>query len=364
MDKPWLKPIAQVLMLVLLCSLVYVDNLSAAPPGQPTDVAPAFADVSDDYWGKTAIDKWSRSGVIRGDGYHFYPDRQISRAEMAAVLGKVFGYSQTRENPFADVEQDDWYYDTVIKAYASGVMLGSIDADNKRLVRPNDPLTRAEAAVLFQRIFSVTGNAGLDSSFKDSALPAWAREAIFGMEAAGYMQGKGDGWFDPNGHLTRAEAVQMLNNIVSLYICQPGTYSTDSNQNVVVNTPNAVLQNMQINGNLYLAEGIGEGAVRLANIKVAGTTYVRGGAADKITIENCDFGKLVTVKAGLDADKLMQNQTGLGSGTAANQKGAGGSSSGGSTGGSSGGSPEVSTPPSVDPGPNNSPADSGDMFDY
>jgi hypothetical protein len=91
---------------------------------------------------------------------------------------------------------------------------------------------------------------------------------------------------------------------------------------------------------------------------------VRGGGADKITIENCDFGKLVTVKADLDADKLMQNQTGLGSGTAANQKGAGGSSSGGSTGGSSGGSPEVSTPPSVDPGPNNSPADSGDMFDY
>ncbi|MDD4238169.1 MAG: S-layer homology domain-containing protein [Desulfotomaculaceae bacterium] len=316
-----------VIMLFAMTGAVFAAEVAN---GQPA--AGAFSDVRDDFWGKPAIENWSSKGVIKGDGTNFYPHGQISRAEMMTILGRIFGYGETTDNPFSDVKKGDWYYDALIKAYARGVMEGSFDGIGNRIARPNDPLTRAEAAVLFARIFSVTGES--HSNFKDN-LPEWAKEAIFGMEAAGFVHGKGNGLFDPSGSLTRAEAVQMLDNIVKLYVDQPSSYSSDVNGNVVVNTPGAVLKAMKITGNLYLAEGIGEGEISLENVTVTGSTFIRG--ASKITMRNSDLGTRVIEKESVALDEPQPETTVPGNtgapGSAGGSGGSGGTGGSGDTGG-------------------------------
>ena len=47
------------------------------------------------------------------------------------------GYSETADNPFIDVKEGDWYYE-VLKAYAQGILLGSLDVTDS-VGRGRDP---------------------------------------------------------------------------------------------------------------------------------------------------------------------------------------------------------------------------------
>lgn len=348
-----------VLSIAVLFAMMSGTVFAADQANGPSPAA-AFADVPENFWGRQAIDTWSGYGVIRGDGVNFYPNGEITRAEMAAILGRIFGCSATAANPYIDIKPSDWYYDAMLKAYARGVMQGNFDGNGNRVARPNDPLTRAEAAALFSRIFSVPGNTGNGTNFKD-IMPDWAKEAIYGMEAAGYAGGF-NGLYHPANSLTRAETVQMLTNIVKLYISKPGSYSTDVDGNIIINTPGAVLTNMKITGNLYLSEGIGEGDVSLLNVTVTGSTFVRGGGAGKIKIENCELGILAIEKEGIDLDKPQPTPTPADN--TGNPGGSGGS--GGSGGPGAPGDPGTPGEPGTpgDPGDGGQEPDGGDTGVY
>lgn len=328
------KKIIYGLIALFLTVPVFFTMTGTTHAAEPAAQKPVvFADVRDDFWAKPAIDNWSSRGIVKGDGQNFNPHAKITRAEMMAILGKIFGFSGTIDNPFTDIKKQDWYYDALIKGYARGILQGDFDGTGKRVARPKDSLTRAEAAVLLSKVFSIAGNSGNHSGFKDTNLPEWAKEAIFGLETAGYVHGKGGGLFDPMGSLTRAEAVQMLDNIVKLYVCQPGNYSININGNVVINTPDIVLQNMKITGNLYLVEGIGDGAITLEKVTVTGSTFVRGGGAGKIAIKDSDLGTRVIEKKGIDLDETP-SESSHDSGPSASSGGSGKSNGSGGSGGS------------------------------
>lgn len=61
---------------------------------------------------------------------------------------------------------------------------------------------------------------------------------------------------------------------------------------VVINTPDVILQNLHIKGNLTIGEGVGEGDVTLNNITVDGETYIRGGGKNSIHINGGDYNKI------------------------------------------------------------------------
>ena len=53
---------------------------------------------------------------------------------------------------------------------------------------------------------------------------------------------------------------------------------------------------MTIAGDLYLAEGIGEGVITLDRVTVQGNTIVKGGGIHSIIIKDCQFSKLIITK--------------------------------------------------------------------
>lgn len=61
---------------------------------------------------------------------------------------------------------------------------------------------------------------------------------------------------------------------------------------VVINTPDVILQNLHIKGNLTIGEGVGEGDVTLNNITVDGETYIRGGGKNSIHINGGEYNKI------------------------------------------------------------------------
>ena len=228
------KPISFVLVLCLLLSMApmaaYADVLptSSSQDGtQPIETQTvekgeiAFSDMSG-HWASAAVSKWASLGVIKGDVRGFRPDDPISRAEMAVILDNLMGYQTAASNTFQDLNGNEWYASAILKANAAGVL----DGDGRGHANPTQNITREQAAVMLGRAFGVDAGNGSKTSFKDAgAISDWAKNLVFGMEEDKYIGGMGDGSFSPNSNITRAQVVTMLDNAVAGYYTSPGYYS-------------------------------------------------------------------------------------------------------------------------------------------
>ncbi len=259
-----------------------------------TLAAGAKNDISN-HWAKEEIEYLLGENIVSGyaDGT-FRPDQRITRAEFIKIINSVFGYSEIEQVQFADVKKGDWFYDEIGKAVAAGYIGGYTDGT----MRPNNPISRQEVSKIMGVVFGLDETKSKSAnSFVDSYLIGdWAKGYVSIMKDKGYISGYPDGTFRPTSPITRAEAVKIITNASGNIINAPGQYSEDADGNVLVNTPNVVLKDMDINGDLYLTEGIGDGDVVLDNVRVYGETHIRGGGEHSITIRNSSLGQVVVKK--------------------------------------------------------------------
>ncbi len=78
--------------------------------------------------------------------------------------------------------------------------------------------------------------------------------------------------------------VKILDNTIKGLYNVAGEKTEDVKGTVVINTPNVNLKDMTITGDLIIAEGVGEGDVKLDNVKIKGDTIIRGGGIEKVVI--------------------------------------------------------------------------------
>ena len=93
---------------------------------------------------------------------------------------------------------------------------------------------------------------------------------------AGYIHGT-DGKLQPGAPITRAEFAQVLFNLAGNVVDEGQTLSSDVSGNLIVRGSDVKLKNMQIAGDLILAEGAAD--VKLDNVSVGGRILVKGGSA-------------------------------------------------------------------------------------
>lgn len=130
---------------------------------------------------------------------------------------------------------------------------------------------------------SNTNMAVLDQFDDKDSISKWAQSSVAALVSAGYINGS-NGQIQPKQNMTRAEFAQIMANLVDTYIQKSGTYTTNINGNLMVNTPDVILKDITITGNLIVGDGVGNGEVTLNNVVVKGTTIIRGGGIHSIKI--------------------------------------------------------------------------------
>ena len=74
-------------------------------------------------WYDDAMSVWAQRGVLKGDGSgSLNPTGYITRGELAVILDRIMDYQIAANNSFADVANEAWYTDAVLKACAAGVL--------------------------------------------------------------------------------------------------------------------------------------------------------------------------------------------------------------------------------------------------
>lgn len=177
-------------------------------------VLPAQAELSDiaGHWAERDI----RDGVARGwvDGYPdgtFAPDRTVTRAEFAVMLGRALGWTNGSALAFADAATiPDWATEAIAGAVQAGVINGYPDGS----FRPDRGIGRVEAAVMIAKAAGLTPAGGGRTAFADDGeIPEWAKPLIEAGRADNLLRGSGGNKFVPSALTTRAEAVVLLKRL-------------------------------------------------------------------------------------------------------------------------------------------------------
>lgn len=246
--------------------------------------------VSDitNHWAEEVITEWIELELLSGfpDGT-VRPNDTITRAQFVTMLQNVFILRATAPAEFSDVKPTSWYYDAVAAAYSSGIASGMEDGT----FRPDDNVTRAQAAVFGSKVVDITG--GTTSHYTDEdSIPTWAVDSIGGMSDKGYLSGMPDGSFAPNEFLTRAQAVSFLDRIVK-DMEEDIAVSTESTTEYtyVIEEKGTVISNQEFHGNLIISRALGSGKVTLNNVILNGNLIVQGGGSNEgdVLIKNTEI---------------------------------------------------------------------------
>ena len=252
---------------------------------------PAMAAPSDiaGHWAESVITQWQSKGLIQGyeDGT-FKPGNTITRAEFVTLMNNAKGFWSEGSINFSDVKNGSWFYSAVARAVAAGYVKGYSDGSFK----PNNTITRAEAAVMIANTAKLSANEAGAYRFTDiGSIPAWARGSVGAVVAAGYMTGYPDGSFDANASISRAEAVSSLNRMLggtAYQPTQPTTPTTDTTKttsdDVVIEDKGTTLKSQTVDG----------------NVTIKGDLIVKGGGSNTVTLEDVDVrGKVRLLKEGV-----------------------------------------------------------------
>ena len=264
--------------------------MSVTAFGAPTDIQ--------GHWAQNTINKWVDKGDISGypDGT-FRPNNMITRAEFVVLVNNAMGYTKSGYAYFSDVPSHYWGKNAI----QTGVAAGYISGDGNGIFRPNDPVTRQEAAAMISRILDLKQNESRAYRYTDSyAISNWAKGVVGAVSEAGIMAGYPDGSFGPNRVLTRAEAVLALDKTVNY---KPGDKEEDKEetQKEDMLLTQSKLEDTTITGDLTISDRLGTKTITLEDVTVKGKLIVDGGS--EVILKDCDIKEMVmdqkdtTVKA-------------------------------------------------------------------
>lgn len=209
------KNTKRILMLLLSAALV-LGMFPAAAFG-----ADGFQDVNEKDWYYDSVTEMADEGLMNGVGDgNFAPDGTATRGMLVTVIWRMCGCVKPSHGAvckFPDVTED--WNKTAIMWMSEG---DGINGYEDGTFRPNKALTRAEAAKIigFEAWNRDSENNPPPLEAKPFAdqdrIPDWAKRWVQVCQEKGILAGYSDGTFRPDKTITRAELTKMLSVLKTL----------------------------------------------------------------------------------------------------------------------------------------------------
>lgn len=194
---------------ILLLSLLASPISQAAFYQSPQGCQHSFLDIVG-HWSEEDVCTLYQNGVVQGYSERNYlPNQEVTKAEFVKIALLHLGYTvePVQRSRFNDVKTGSWYYRYVSFAEDHGFL----DYYTSSTFRPNNEITRAEAAVIMINIAGIIdyqGNSAVNY-FTDLNASDWYAYAIEAAYQEGIITGYTDRTFRGSETITRAEAAAL-----------------------------------------------------------------------------------------------------------------------------------------------------------
>ncbi|MBR0233526.1 MAG: S-layer homology domain-containing protein, partial [Synergistaceae bacterium] len=152
------------------------------------------------------------------------PNNNITREEVTAAFDRLLNaiYRQTivtTDQNFPDVNDDRWSNESIATMANGGFIVG----DENGNFNPSKPITRAEFAVIASK-FAPADAKPAENYFTDID-GHWAKDFILKVAGQYWISGYGNGSFNPDAPITRAEAMTIINRMLVRYGDEDSDYA-------------------------------------------------------------------------------------------------------------------------------------------
>lgn len=175
-----------------------------------------FSDISGNFAEK-AIKHLTAAGILEGyaDGT-FGPNQKVTRAEFAIMTTRAMGYKNSSSNvqAFKDLNEKAWYAEELLAALDAGVTKGFTDGT----LRPNVSILREQAAVMIANILEKNNfktSVGEKNFMDDTEIAAWAQSSVMLLKSNRIVEGQNNSFY-PKREITRAEAAVMIDRMLNV----------------------------------------------------------------------------------------------------------------------------------------------------
>ena len=167
-----------------------------------------FTDVSEDDWYFNSV-MWAKNSNVTGgtSANTFGPNDSCTRAQVVTFLWAANGKPEpaSMENPFSDVPNDAWYLKPVLWAVENGITGGVSEG----MFGPEQTCTRAQIVTF---LYAAIGKPSVEgkSTFSDVTDTDWFVKPVLWAAQNDVTGGIGNGKFGPNNTCTRGQVVTFL----------------------------------------------------------------------------------------------------------------------------------------------------------
>lgn len=209
----------------------------------PALAAAKIADVSENYWANKEIVDVVTNDIMGLDAQNnFNPDNKVSRICFVKSLLKLLSNDNLNvsiKNSFSDVAADDANYNDILRSQQLGLVYGYPDGTFKA----SKLMTRAETQSVISHITKdkVSDTEALKSFSDYNKVPAWANQVYAKtIEYGIYVNYPNENELRPNDVLTRAEAAVLLSRLKAKLDLVKNQYKGEAIEHLKVkkNAPN------------------------------------------------------------------------------------------------------------------------------